>query len=150
MTPFLHILRVGACAVLLVTRLAAAAEPPREHLSLDEGWRFHLGDDWPDSLHLENSGTGSGPASEKFSDTYWRVVNLPHDWAVELPFDWAADGTHGFHTLGVKYPTNSIAWYRRTGYLCKANLLTTFPRAVLKSKSRFACSMRRPTPQQPP
>jgi beta-galactosidase len=102
-----------ACAALLVTQLAVA-ESPREHLSLDAGWKFHLGDDWPDALHLENSGTGSGPASEKFDDTYWRVLNLPHDWAVELPFDWAADGSHGFHTLGVKYPTNSIAWYRRT------------------------------------
>ncbi|HEX7617363.1 MAG TPA: glycoside hydrolase family 2 TIM barrel-domain containing protein, partial [Verrucomicrobiae bacterium] len=46
-------------------------------------------------------------------------VNLPHDWAVELPFDWAADGSHGFHTLGVKYPMNSIAWYRRTFELPK-------------------------------
>jgi beta-galactosidase len=90
------------------------ASIPRERLSLDANWKFHLGDDWPDALHLENSGTGSGPASEKFSDTYWRSVNVPHDWAVELPFDWAADGSHGFHTLGVKYPTNSIAWYRRT------------------------------------
>jgi len=103
----------NACIALLATQLAAA-ESPREHLSLDAGWKFHLGDDWPDALHLENSGTGSGPASEKFSDSFWRTVNLPHDWAVELPFDWAADGSHGFHTLGVKYPTNSIAWYRRT------------------------------------
>lgn len=102
----------GACVSLLVTQVSVA-DSPREHLSLDTGWKFHLGDDWPDALHLENSGTGSGPASEKFSDTYWRSVNVPHDWAVELPFDWAADGSHGFHTLGVKYPTNSIAWYRR-------------------------------------
>jgi beta-galactosidase len=92
----------------------AGADLPREHLSLDVNWKFHLGDDWPDALHLENSGTGGGPASERFSDTYWRVVNLPNDWAVELPFDWAADGGHGFKALGVKYPTNSIAWYRRT------------------------------------
>jgi len=91
-----------------------AAESPRERLSLDANWKFHLGDDWPDALHLENSGTGSGPASEKFSDTFWRELNVPHDWAVELPFDWAADGSHGFHTLGVKYPTTSVAWYRRT------------------------------------
>jgi beta-galactosidase len=103
----------AACAALWVMPLAAA-DSPREHLSLDAGWKFHLGDDWPDALHLENSGTGSGPASERFSDSFWRVVNLPHDWAVELPFDWAADGSHGFHTLGVKYPTNSIAWYRRS------------------------------------
>ena len=111
--PVFRTLIAAACAALLAVQLAAA-ESPREHLSLDAGWRFHLGDDWPDALHLENSGTGSGPASEKFSDSFWRVVNLPHDWAVELPFDWAADGSHGFHTLGVKYPTNSIAWYRRT------------------------------------
>jgi beta-galactosidase len=91
-----------------------ASDLPREHLSLDANWKFHLGDDWPDALHLENSGTGSGPASERFEDAYWRVVNLPHDWAVELPFDWAADGSHGFKALGGKYPTNSIGWYRRT------------------------------------
>lgn len=109
-----------ACAALLATQLAAA-QAPREPLSLDAGWRFHLGDDWPDALHLENSGTGSGPTAEKFSDSYWRVVKVPHDWAVELPFDWAADGSHGFKTLGTKYPTNSIAWYRRTFELPKAD-----------------------------
>ena len=91
-----------------------AADSPREHLSLDTNWKFHLGDDWPDALHLENSGTGSGPASEQFTDSYWRVVNLPHDWAVELPFDQSADGSHGFKALGRNFPTNSIAWYRRT------------------------------------
>ncbi|MGA2852755.1 MAG: beta-galactosidase GalA [Verrucomicrobiota bacterium] len=130
--PVTRTLIAGACAALWVTQLAAADLPPvlrssataeggREHLSLDANWKFHLGDDWPDALHLENSGTGSGPASEKFSDTYWRAVNVPHDWAVELPFDWAADGSHGFHTLGVKYPTNSIAWYRRTFELPKSD-----------------------------
>jgi len=107
-----------ASAALLAMQIAAA-ESPREHLSLDAGWKFHLGDDWPDALHRENSGTGSGPASEKFADTYWRVVNLPHDWAVELPFDWAADGSHGFKPLGTKFPTNSIGWYRRTFELPK-------------------------------
>ena len=45
---------------------------------------------------------------------YWRVVNLPHDWAVELPFDQTADGSHGFKPLGPGFPTNSIGWYRRT------------------------------------
>jgi beta-galactosidase len=108
----------GLCAALLITQLSAA-ESPRQHLLLDAGWKFHLGDDWPDALHLENSGTGSGPASEGFSDSYWRVVNLPHDWAVELPFDPAADGSHGFKALGRSFPTNSIGWYRRTFRLPK-------------------------------
>jgi beta-galactosidase len=114
----IRVLIVTACSALLVTQLSAA-DSPREHLSLDAGWKFHLGDDWPNALHLENSGTGSGPASKDFSDSYWRVVNLPHDWAVELPFDGAADGSHGFKTLGEKYPTNSIGWYRRTFELPK-------------------------------
>ena len=95
-------------------RSSATAEGGREHLSLDANWKFHLGDDWPDALSLVNSGTGGGPASERFSDSYWRVVNLPHDWAVELPFDQTADGGHGFKPLGTKFPTNSIGWYRRT------------------------------------
>jgi beta-galactosidase len=99
-------------AVLLVA-VGKAADTPREHLSLDTNWKFHLGDDWPDALHRENSGTGGGPASEKFSDDYWRVVNLPHDWAVELPFAQTADGGHGFKPLGAKDPTNSLGWYRR-------------------------------------
>ena len=105
----------------LPVAIGRAAATPREHLSLDANWKFHLGDDWPDALHLENAGTGSGPASEKFADSYWRVVNLPHDWAVELPFDRAADGGHGFKTLGGRYPTNSIAWYRRTFELPQAD-----------------------------
>ena len=111
--PLFRALAAGVCSALWVTQLAAA-DLPREHLSLDANWKFHLGDDWPDALHLENSGTGSGPASEQFLDSYWRVVNLPHDWAVELPFDQTADGGHGFKALGTKFPTNSIAWYRRT------------------------------------
>ncbi|HLZ53058.1 MAG TPA: glycoside hydrolase family 2 TIM barrel-domain containing protein, partial [Verrucomicrobiae bacterium] len=108
----------GACAMFLVIQVFAA-DSLREHLSLDANWKFHLGDDWPDALHLENSGTGSGPASQKFADAYWRVVNLPHDWAVELPFDPTADGTHGFKALGRNFPSNSIAWYRRTFELPK-------------------------------
>ncbi|HEV2327212.1 MAG TPA: beta-galactosidase GalA [Verrucomicrobiae bacterium] len=109
----MHPLLAGICVALVATRLTAA-DLPRQHLSLDTNWKFHLGDDWPNALDLASSGTGSGPASEHFSDSYWRTVNLPHDWAVELPFDWAADGSHGFKTLGRSYPSNSIAWYRRT------------------------------------
>ena len=119
LTGLIGLLFFGGYAAWVTPLLAA--DSPREHLSLDTGWKFHLGDDWPDALSFVNSGTGSGPAAEKFSDTYWRVVDVPHDWAVELPFDWAADGSHGFHALGVKYPTNSIAWYRRTFELPKSD-----------------------------
>ena len=103
----------GVCAALFVTQLAAT-ESPRERLSLDANWKFHLGDDWPDALHLDKAGTSSGPAATWFKDTYWRDVQVPHDWAIELPFDQTADRNHGFKALGAQFPSNSIAWYRRT------------------------------------
>ena len=100
---------------------AASAASPRERLLLDSGWKFHLGNDWGIGQNLAKAGSGSGPASMWFSDASWRTVNLPHDWAVELPFDKSADGAHGFKALGHGFPSNSVAWYRRTFELPKAD-----------------------------
>ena len=101
-------------AILTSHLLAADTTGPREHLSLDANWKFHLGDDWPNALRLDKAGASSGPASEKFNDTAWRTLNLPHDWAIELPFDKNADTSHGFKPVGPGYPKNSVGWYRRT------------------------------------
>ena len=98
---------------------AAGANSPRERLLLDAGWKFHLGNDWGIGQNLAKAGTGSGPANVWFGDASWRTVNLPHDWAVELPFDKSADGPHGFKALGRGFPSNSVAWYRRTFELPK-------------------------------
>jgi beta-galactosidase len=104
----------GAFAALFVTSLFAA-ESPREHLSLDANWKFHLGDNWPDALRLDKAGASSGPASGKlFSDVAWRTVDLPHDWAVELPFDKSAETGHGFKPVGPGFEKTSIGWYRRS------------------------------------
>ena len=100
----------------------SAAESPRERLSLDANWKFHLGDDWPKMLRLDKAGANAGPASEKaFSDAAWRTVNLPHDWAIELPFDKNADMNHGYRAVGPGFETNSIGWYRRAFELSKAD-----------------------------
>jgi beta-galactosidase len=117
-TPFNRAFLVGACIAFFVMQVPAA-ESPREHLSLDLNWKFHLGDDWPDALTWVNSGTGGGAASERFNDANWRAVNLPHDWAIELPFDQTADGGHGFKALGPTFPRNSVGWYRRAFALPK-------------------------------
>ncbi len=110
--PLLRSFFAGACAVLIATQLAFA-DSPREHLSLDTNWRFHLGDDWPDAIDYWNAGHCRGAAAERFNDASWRVVNLPHDWAIELPFDQTADRGHGNRALGPTFPRNSIGWYRR-------------------------------------
>jgi hypothetical protein len=58
-----------AAAVFTLNLRAADAVSPREHLSLDAGWKFHLGDDWPGALRLDKAGASTGPATDKlFSD----------------------------------------------------------------------------------
>ena len=98
----LRLLMVAALALGLPSH---AADSPREHLSLDANWKFHLGDDWPGALHLDKAGASTAARrAEKFSDHSWRTVNLPHDWAIELPFDQNADGSHGFKPVGPGFP----------------------------------------------
>jgi beta-galactosidase len=107
-------IRYIALWMLSVCAAMGAGSSPREHLLMDFGWKFHLGNDWGIAQNLAKAGTGTGPASTSFSDASWRAVNLPHDWAIELPFDRNADASHGFKALGRGYPQNSAAWYRRT------------------------------------
>ncbi len=101
-------------AILAANLFAAGTDSPREHLSLDANWKFHLGDDWPAALRLDKAGSGTGPASEKFNDIAWRSLDLPHDWVIELPFDKNSDTSHGFKPVGPGYPKNNVGWYRRT------------------------------------
>jgi beta-galactosidase len=124
---FLSLLVAATAALLVATAQVPAAvqaqlpanAPSRERLLMDFGWKFHLGNEWGLGQSLAKAGTGSGPASTSFSDASWRAVNLPHDWVVELPFDSSADGSHGFHPVGPGFPSNSVAWYRRTFELPK-------------------------------
>lgn len=117
-----RLFRVLAFAALFVGNLAAAAVSPRERLSLDENWRFHLGDIAPDSFpggqgvnlygpdityHGAKAGCVWGAAARGFEVSNWRQVNLPHDWAVEQPFDSKELKQQGYRPRG-------IGWYRRS------------------------------------
>ena len=102
---------------------ALAAVAPREHLLFDFGWRFFQGNA-NDPLRDLGFGMGQGDfaksgefwfATQKFDDSKWRALNLPHDWAVELPFVWDEEQqSHGYKPLGRRYPETSVGWYRRT------------------------------------
>jgi beta-galactosidase len=103
--------------------LQAKSAAPRQRLLMDRGWRFALGDaadahkdfDYATiPFFFAKAGYGDGPASPNFDDRTWRVVNLPHDWAVELPFDARGDGNHGSKAIGRNFPQNSVGWYRKT------------------------------------
>ena len=97
----------------------------RERLSLDRNWRFALGHaadpskdfEFVRSRDLVKAGEARGAAGVKFDDSAWRIVNIPHDWAIELPLDPAGDkelAEHGFRAIGPDHPEHSIGWYRRT------------------------------------
>ena len=42
-----------------------------------------------------------------FDDSYWRKLNLPHDWGIEGPFAWELPGDTG------KLPWAGVAWYSK-------------------------------------
>ncbi len=106
--------------------------PLRQHILMDFGWRFAFGSaDDPEKdfrngtsyfSYYAKAGYGDGPASQTFDDHAWRVINLPHDWAVELPFDSTASFSHGYKTVGRKFPNTSIGWYRKTFSIPKSDL----------------------------
>lgn len=117
----LRFIRFNVCAMWLAAQAAFAASP-REQLSLDENWRFHLGDIVPDSFpggqgvnlygpdityHGAKAGCAWGAAARGYDDKSWQQVNLPHDWVVEQPFDEKAFKQQGYRPRG-------IGWYRRT------------------------------------
>lgn len=85
-----------------------------ERLSLDKGWRFHLGDvPFPVITGHEASyanakaGKAWGAAAPEYDDHGWRLLDLPHDWVVEGPFDPKANLSQGYRPRG-------ISWYRRS------------------------------------
>ncbi|MGB0104696.1 MAG: beta-galactosidase GalA [Candidatus Sulfotelmatobacter sp.] len=114
----------GAHALLarLSGSAASLAVAPRERLLFDFDWKFRLGHGTDPARDLgfgndqgDFSKTGDFDFSnDKFDDSKWRTLNLPHDWAVELPFVRDNDlESHGYKPLGRRYPETSIGWYRR-------------------------------------
>ncbi len=99
-----------------------AVVSPRERLLFDFGWKFFQGHA-SDSLRDLDFGKDQGDfaksgefkfATEKFDESKWRALDLPHDWAVELPFVRDEDlQSHGYKPLGRRYPETSVGWYRR-------------------------------------
>ena len=92
-TPFRFILLTLFLGALLPAQ--AADSGPRQRTSLDDAWKFNLGD-------MANA------QNPDFNDIAWRNVTLPHDWSIAGPFDAKAPmgGAGGFLPAG-------IGWYRR-------------------------------------
>lgn len=84
-------LTLPVAALLCLSAWQAAAQTlpgPRAVASLNDGWRFHLGD-------------APGAESEAFRDDGWAAVSLPHTWNAQ---DGQDGGNNYFRGTG---------WYRR-------------------------------------
>jgi len=116
---------LGTIALVAQNEKAAGmAAQGHEHLLMDFGWKFNFGqfgnfdNDYKSGTgyftYFAKTGYGDGPAAPNFDDRAWRSLDIPHDWAVELPFSGEASHSHGYKTVGWKYPENSVGWYRKT------------------------------------
>lgn len=96
----------------------------REHLLMDKNWKFAYGHPFNERedyhhgtayfSYITKTGNGDGPAAKDFDDRPWRILNLPHDWAVEQEFSENASHSHGYKTIGQQFPETSVGWYRKT------------------------------------
>ena len=88
-------LALGGCLMLLGACSSSSLVSPRERSDFNADWRFHLGD-------------GLQAAQPGFADNDWRVLDLPHDWAIEGDFSQENPSgtgrkTGNFHTR-TRYP----------------------------------------------
>ena len=115
--------------LLLITGLllASLASPGQERstVRLEEGWRFAFGNaadpgkDFGAGTEYFNYYTkaasihNEGPYSAKFDDSAWQEVRVPHDFAAALGYGREASHSHGYKTVGWRYPETSVGWYRK-------------------------------------
>lgn len=103
----------------------ALAQSVRQTVRLDKGWKFAMGHaadpkkdfgcgtEYFNYLTKANSIHNEGPYALKFDDADWQEVQVPHDWVPTLPYAAEASHSHGYKTVGWKYPENSVGWYRK-------------------------------------
>ena len=113
----------GIIAILFIIIFSFTAAG-QERL-FDDGWRFAFGNasspekDFGRGTEYFNYFTkaasihNAGPYAPGFDDSAWKPVQLPHDWVVDLPFAPEASHSHGYKTVGWRWPGTSVGWYRK-------------------------------------
>lgn len=111
-------------AILLTFCCLTTANAQQSKILMNNNWTFHLGNaaspekDFAHgteyfTYYAKVIGENKGPVNEKFDDSSWQHVSLPHDWVVDLPYSSVASHSHGYKQVGCKYPQNSVGWYRK-------------------------------------
>lgn len=116
------------CITLLIASQTIQAQTITK---LEDGWKFSYGnaaspkEDWGRGTEYFNYLTkahsihNEGPYTETFNDSAWQDVTVPHDWVTSLPCDSLASHSHGYKTVGWKYPQTSVGWYRKALHFTK-------------------------------
>ena len=124
------ILVIAGCLLTITVN----AKNVRETVRLDKGWKFALGHaavpkrdfgcgtEYFNYLTKANSIHNEGPYAQKFDDSAWQEVQIPHDWVTTLPYAPEASHSHGYKTVGWKYPDTSVGWYRKVFKIDEADL----------------------------
>ena len=111
--------------LLAISLSIKAQQCERETVLLNTGWKFAFGNasdpgkdfgcgtEYFNYLTKANSIHNAGPYAQKFDDSSWQEVCIPHDWVTTLPYAKEASHSHGYKTVGYKYPETSVGWYRK-------------------------------------
>jgi beta-galactosidase len=93
------------CALLFVAAIPVKAQQftaveisGERRVNFDGNWRFYQGD-------------AEGAENPGFDDSNWRLIRLPHDWAIEGPFDEKFNPSTG------GLPVSGTGWYRKSFFL---------------------------------
>lgn len=119
---------------------------PRERISLDFGWRFHLGnaDDaskdfqFGESSILGKSGEFFEACRKDFDDSSWREIDLPHDWAVELPFESGEGHSKDVQTTLVDHGCKPLGRDFRRRVLVGTGACLKFRQAIWAAEFRLS------------
>lgn len=112
------------------------AQSVREKILLNADWRFalgHAGNTEKDFnygrtlsfskinflqestlLEADQESRLSIPHLQKYDDSSWEKISLPHDWGMRMGYAKDQFKLKGYRKLGGRSPENSIGWYRKT------------------------------------
>jgi len=85
----------ASAAAETTPQLAAVRISGERRVNFDANWRFYKGE-------------AEGAEKPEFDDSNWKLLRLPHDWAIEGPFDPNLNPSTG------ALPVSGIGWYRKT------------------------------------
>ena len=127
-------LKYVVALITLLFPVVLSAQSQRETIRMNEGWKFAFGHaadatkdfgcgtEYFNYLTKANSIHNEGPYCQKFDDSQWQDIQLPHDWVTVLGFDAKASHSHGYKTVGYQYPEHSVGWYRKQFNIGKEDL----------------------------